>query len=182
MTCKPIHSITFTFNIMIHMLILFTILTGLYFYYIYGITKKHFENQVNDIIEHNISSGIGNLDLKSKIVIENTLPPVKIERFKEYLQNPKYSYVTEHNNWMKFIAFENIFIFFTLICILYLSLQYICGICIPMGTLIIENIITFIFVAIAEGVFFLKVASKFIPAPPSLIGNTVTDTFKKELS
>ncbi len=47
--------------------------------------------------------------------------------------------------------------------------------------LIIENVITFIFVGIIEFAFFLKIAIKFIPAPPSLIFKSLLSSIKTGL-
>jgi hypothetical protein len=44
---------------------------------------------------------------------------------------------------------------------------------------LLENIITFIFVGIIEVVFFLNVALKFVPSPPSLIFTSIIDNLKK---
>ena len=45
--------------------------------------------------------------------------------------------------------------------------------------ILIDNIVTFIFVGIVEVLFFLNIALKFIPAPPSLIFTSFISSFKK---
>jgi hypothetical protein len=47
--------------------------------------------------------------------------------------------------------------------------------------LILENVITFIFVGIIEFMFFLFIAIKFIPAPPSLIFKSLLSSIKSQL-
>lgn len=42
----------------------------------------------------------------------------------------------------------------------------------------LENIITFIFVGIVEVIFFLNIALKFVPAPPSLIFTSLLSAIK----
>ena len=46
----------------------------------------------------------------------------------------------------------------------------------------LENGITFFFVGIVEVVFFLKIALKFIPAPPSTISLSLIENLQKNLS
>ena len=45
----------------------------------------------------------------------------------------------------------------------------------------IENIVTFIFVGVIEFWFFTNVASKFIPAPPSILFTSLLNSLKKYL-
>lgn len=45
----------------------------------------------------------------------------------------------------------------------------------------LENIITFIFVGIVEIVFFLNIALKFVPAPPSLIFKSLLSSIKTHI-
>ena len=44
--------------------------------------------------------------------------------------------------------------------------------------ILLENVLTFIFVGIIEIIFFLNIALKFIPAPPSLIFTSLIDNLK----
>lgn len=44
--------------------------------------------------------------------------------------------------------------------------------------ILIENIVTFIFVGIVEVAFFLNIALKFVPAPPSLIFKSLLSSLK----
>jgi hypothetical protein len=46
----------------------------------------------------------------------------------------------------------------------------------------LENGITFFFVGIVEVIFFLKIALKFIPAPPSTISSSLIENLQKNLS
>jgi hypothetical protein len=46
----------------------------------------------------------------------------------------------------------------------------------------IENIITFIFVGAIEVTFFLKIASQYVPAPPSLIYTSFFDAMRKNIN
>jgi len=47
------------------------------------------------------------------------------------------------------------------------------------GHILLENVITFFFVGIVEIVFFLNIALKFVPAPPSLIITSLFSSLKK---
>jgi hypothetical protein len=47
------------------------------------------------------------------------------------------------------------------------------------GHILLENVITFFFVGIVEIVFFLNIALKFVPAPPSLIITSLLSSLKK---
>jgi len=47
------------------------------------------------------------------------------------------------------------------------------------GYILLENVITFFFIGIIEIVFFLNIALKFVPAPPSLIITSLLSSLKK---
>jgi hypothetical protein len=48
------------------------------------------------------------------------------------------------------------------------------------GELLLENIITFLFVGIVEVIFFLNIALKYVPLPPSLIFTSFIDALKNK--
>jgi hypothetical protein len=53
---------------------------------------------------------------------------------------------------------------------------------VPLKEILLENTFTFLLVGVLEFVFFTKIASQYIPAPPTLMLKTVIDTLKTNLS
>ena len=60
-------------------------------------------------------------------------------------------------------------------------IYYSFGVTISLKDLVVENIVTFLFIGIVEYLFFVNVAFKYIPAPPSLLTASFVNKFKSEL-
>ena len=97
-----------------------------------------------------------------------------------YMQEySKPNYVTSLNNKSLLDNGLYVIIIFSIMTILMIATVKIsCGLCTNVTKLIIENILTFIFVGAIEYWFFMTYASKFIPAPPSLLMSTAIDSIK----
>ena len=95
--------------------------------------------------------------------------------------NQPSDYVKEHNKWITISAIAvSVVGVLGLKMILYI-LYNSCGKCVPLTHIITENIITFIFIVLVEYLFFVNVAFKFVPAPPSLLTNSLINKFKTSL-
>ena len=79
------------------------------------------------------------------------------------------------------LNFFNIFLFFLLILITFILLKTESINLTEIYFVIIENIIAFFFVGIIEFLFFLYIASKYIPTKPSLIYDLLLTNFKNYL-
>lgn len=176
---KDVHKIKFKINIVIHMIILFTILTVFFFNYISKISTSTFQSEIQNIISQNIEQAITN-ETKEKI---KALNPVVIPYLNNIIEETKEpsEYVIEHNRWLKLVAFSFILIsIFGTALIIYIYNKS-CNIHIPIWHILLENLITFIFVGLVEFLFFTNIALKFVPAPPSLLISSFINKFKFDL-
>jgi len=120
-------------------------------------------NMINDIfsqIKNNFS-----LDYYKKIFSEDDLARQQINK-----------------NLINEIIHVNVFIYillvlFTLVLLKTQNLKL--G---EIGPVVGENLLTFTMVGIVEIVFFMNIASKYIPAPPSLIYTSLIDGIKANFS
>jgi hypothetical protein len=100
-----------------------------------------------------------------------------LDSYMQEYSNPHY--VTSLNNKSLLDNGLYVIIIFSIMTILMIATVKIsCGLCTNVTKLIIENILTFIFVGAIEYWFFMTYASKFIPAPPSLLTSTAIDSIK----
>ena len=83
--------------------------------------------------------------------------------------------VIDHNKWVKFLSIILIVFLIIGLIVTIIILQFSCNKCTGINSIILENIITFIFIGIVEYLFFTKVAFKYVPSPPSTL---VTSLFK----
>lgn len=178
-------TMSISLNGFLHVFLLFTFLSVLYFLVIAPLGRKSFNNEITDQIQPSLKKIITNLSPDEKDTI-SSIATLKIDG-KFVVDNLITKYATENkemqtnNKWVKVIDFIIILIFFGGFMSIVLLLQYSCKKYTGIGWIVVENIISFIFIGIVEYVFFLKVASKFVPAKPSLLLNTLIDSFKDSI-
>ncbi len=179
-------SISLGINIIIHMLILFAFLTVLYFFLIAPLEKKSFNDEISAQVKDNITKQLKqmkeNIDPEISDEINNIVNyksdsgVYAIDELIEYysFESPD---IKEHNNWITSIAISVIFIL-TLGLIIYLNtLSNTCNKQTGIISIVKENIITFIFIGLAEYLFFTEIAFKYVPAPPSVLVKSLLNSF-----
>lgn len=139
--------------------------------------------QTTDIVtQENIQSNIdainSKIDLYIKEIVKNFNYDYYINVFKQQNNINKLFNDTLFSN----IKFINVLLIIFLIFYIFISLKTeTLNISDVLG-IFTENIFTFIFVGIIEIWFFINVASKYIPAPPSIIFVSLFDSLKTYLS
>ena len=155
-------------------------LTVFFILFVSELTKKAFENEIGHLIDSNLGKYIDKLEESEKEKMGLYLRLLPIDNMINKLKEPS-EYVREHNKWIRMIAIGVAIVgIMGLIGSMYL-LYNSCGQCVPLMDIIKENIIVFVFVGIAEYLFFVNIAFKFVPAPPSLLVNSLINKFKKSL-
>ena len=167
--------INFNINILLHGLILFTILSGLFTFVIADISTKVFNDEIFHIIKDK---------LKNKKLID-TLKKYVSDDILDVL-------IKQYSKPTKIVEIYNKSVFKNLLCInvllwlffiiLVIVLKYNCNKDLHIGKIAGENIIIFIFVGIIEITFFFKIGLKFIPVNPSFITKQVLQSIKDELN
>ena len=190
------HTITLTINVVLHVLILFAFLTVLYFFIIAPLEKKSFNDEISKEVKTNLTSQLDKMrkDLKKTNEVldteinnivnfytetnEDGSPIYVIDELIEQASEES-SEITEHNRWITLLA-TSIIIILTFGIIIYVNtLSGTCCKKTNIGSIVKENIITFIFVGLVEYVFFTQVAFKYVPAPPSVLVTSLIDKFKE---
>jgi hypothetical protein len=181
LSCRPVSSrFSFSINVFVHVLILFTFLTAFFILFVSKLTKEMFEKEIGHLIEQNMDKLVHGLDNETKqnlILFTRVMPLDKL--IKKY-EEPS-EYVLEHNKWVQLSAIALSVIG---ICILALVIYIVynsCGQCAPLKHIFMENVIVFACVGIVEYLFFTKVALKFVPAPPSLLVTSLINKFKETM-
>ena len=172
-------------NGFVHILILFLFLTLLYFIVISPLIEKSFNSEIENNIKPPLSKSIKKIPESVRKDISEALD-VKIDDKKvidklieKYSETDKIK--VEHNRWVKITSITVISIIFLGLLISVIVIKNGCNKEVGIFDIVKENIITFFFIGIVEYLFFMKIASKFVPAPPSLLVNSLLDTFKNKL-
>lgn len=177
---KSSEKLDMSINIFLHVLILFTFLTVFFIMFVSKITKKAFENEVGHLIEKNLGKSIDDLTPEKRQVISDILKFFPFDKFEKRYSQPT-EFIEERNYFIKLGAIITSIIGIIGIILILFVLKNTCGICVPMSHIITENLVTFLFIGIVEYLFFVNVAFKFVPAPPSLLVKTLISRFKETL-
>ena len=173
----PKTSINVPMNILMHITILFSFLTIAFIVYISKVEKSAFHSE----IKNNIQKGLNNILNDPSVNKQEVLYILEKIPF-EYLLN-QYQYPTEYStNNNKMLITQSIIIMVGLFLLLVsiVSISYLsCQKCVPVWSIIKENILTFIIIGMVELLFFYFVAMHYIPIKPSTITYTVIDILKK---
>ena len=169
------------FKLLLHILILFTLLSGLFWIIISKIQTE----MITTAISNSLISAISNYkktlpssqeglsffkipdDVKNAIIASYSTPDEKMSMNNEYVKKMCYIYI---------IMF--ILIILTFLGTLYFSCEYKDF---PLCFNLTENIIIFTFVAVLEAVFFYKIALKYAPILPSDINKIILSELNKLL-
>jgi hypothetical protein len=113
-----------------------------------------------------------------QIINSLTNQPYIIKNYKNQYSSPNFL-IQQHNDNINDLSTGIILFLIVLTILLCISFKSFYPNDINLSKLFIENIITFIFIGIGEYWFFTTYASKFIPAPPSLLSKSAIDTIKE---
>ena len=163
---NPTH---FIMNIILHIIILFTFLSGFFFFFISNAEESAFKEEIGNLIENNIKRIVDDNDSVKDYVRE--INPVLKSLSGIYNHPDRFS--TERNILVKFSSVFVILLLIGVFLTIFVTIKFACDFDLSIKDLVIENIIIFIFVGIIEYLFFTRIAIKYVPAPPSLLINTV---------
>jgi hypothetical protein len=175
-TSKQVSS---TINILVHVIILFTFLSLFFFMYISKVESDAFKNELGGLVKDRINDII---DKNPDAVVYLQSP-----EFKPYLTRFMRRYSTEsratleRDTMIKFLAVFTIFILLGVLFTMVLTVTLECNKKVNLGSILAQNAVIFIFVGIAEYLFFTRVAIKYVPVAPSLMVDTIIDALKSEM-
>jgi hypothetical protein len=163
----------FIFSISIKILYLFIFLTC--FFYI--IVKKQVTDHLSDNISTMLSDSINNNE-NSNDIVQKYNPFIQL--YTNSILNDETEYKRETIIYNKLVLFLNItFIIFLIILpvVIYYMSIFVFNKKIPIIQILIFNLFLYIFVGIIEYIFFMKIASKYIPITNGDITNVIKNYF-----
>ena len=175
-TCLSLHADqSIVFNLLIHALILFCILSGLFVFYISKLETDAFNSEIHTNITKKLPEALKQYDKDGKLKKElASLPYNSLNQFYDKESETTRIYNSSLKKYMLFI----IAILLLLIISGALWLKLSCSQCIDFWSIFKHNIVIFIFVGIVEFAFFFMIAKNFIPTPPSLLIKKVFEDLK----
>jgi hypothetical protein len=182
-TCTRIGAKTYLLlNTVLHVFILYSFLSVFFIFYISKIEREAFDDEFSTVVQVNMAKVLVNadqkLDGKVKTLLKGASPILTV--LNNMYSKPSKD-VETYNKWLFGMSFSVsvvlILTFITITGVLKMS----CGTCIPLLHLIKENVLIFIIIGLAEFMFFSRIASKFVPVPPSLLINSMISRLKENL-
>lgn len=176
---KPTWKLKFGLNVVSHVTILFLALTILFIAVIKNVEKDALQGEFVNAIHNGLSQSLEARDKKSNGKLKESLLPME-----EFCIQVRGLYTlpdkaTEtYNNLLLVIAFSIIGLLVCVSITIILCFQLGCGVSIlkQYGYILLENLWIFILVLPIEVIFFLKVASHYVPGKPSaMITRTIND-------
>ena len=169
-------------DIFIHSIILVLILSGVFWGLIAPLEKKNFKKEINSQVENAVNQYV----IKNKReLIKNTNP--QIDEINEKLNLLMRFYDSEdetttmYNEWLYRVNIIIIVLMLISFIILLLVLKYNCKKCVPVMTIFFENIILFACIGVIEYLFFINIATKYVPVKPSYMATRMFSDIKNEL-
>lgn len=158
---------------LLHVAILFTVLTLFYKLYISKVSTKAFQSEFSRLINTNLGSNSSLKKVMSSAVGRH------VARSKSYAaleQNfaVEDAGVAQNNKWLFRAAFTGCAGLVGMIaCLVWASSEHV-----PLGALLASNAATFACVGVVEALLFIEVVSKVVPAPPSVLIDSAIQSAK----
>lgn len=163
-------------DIFIHVILVITILSVFFWIVLSKIETKSLQgevtNQLGDLIDKFQPNDSTKTMLKS----------IDYDEISKLYNGKPSREVEEYNKALFKLNIIIIVLLVSTFIIIWILLKINCGKDVPVGKIFLENIGLFVLIGIIEVLFFLQIASKFIPVEPSFIMKTVKDNIKDKAS
>jgi len=191
---KPKASDLLVIDVFVHIIILLTVIFIFYFVMIAPLESQELTNQITNQINNNMGTlykEINNIDgIKGefKEIVKKLNEPgdeklSTLDIMSEYYSKPDES----TKNWNLIPFFGTIIVLIALLggfFAIWATLKVSCNKCVPVGRILIENVILFGLIGVIEAIFFTLIARNYIPIKPSYFVNetinSLKDTFNRE--
>jgi len=177
------YNINFSLDIVLHVLILFTFLTVFFFAYVSKLEKQSLDNTVTDTINNNTTNFLNSFDeISNKYNVKvdwNTVNNIADNLIKN--SQGEVPEIKQNNDRLFKGSMIGIIIGFILFIGSVIFLKYFLNYDIHIWHIILMNVIIFSITGLIEYLFFMNVASKYIPVTPDVISNTMLERVKKNI-
>ena len=157
-------------NYFVHSIILFTLLSVFFIFYITKIVKSAFIHELVHLIDNGMKS------FKLPFNIPNGFD---LNKLIQLYSKPDQTTGMYNDLLMKSLIIVNIILWIGLIVVISI-LKYYNWNTLELSVILLENFFIFIFIGIIEFLFFTKVAFKFVPVEPSFMKSQLIKTLQSQ--
>ena len=171
---KPSNKFLIINNICLHILIIFILLTLLYFFYIRPLTIQGFNGIFEDSIK-NIFTELKQNPKASQLkdIFKNYLKNINLNKYSNFVKSQPNELINDINSKLREQIIIVIFFLILIVLLLNILPPTVFKYCNGLGTVLIELFVVFIIVLFIEFMFFTNVAQKFIPVEPSFLNDYI---------
>jgi hypothetical protein len=168
-------------NVIIHMIILFIILSGLFWLFIANKSTEALTKEINENVDRAFDklnlSPADKINIHKYVIVNKPLLDILEKQYRQ--PDP---IVIKNNNWLKIFNITSLAILVVTLIVVLTVLFLSCSMCIPIWHILKENLILFTFVGLIEGLFFYYIAMKYVPVTPSLAVNAFINRVNDKLN
>jgi len=184
---KPKASDLLVIDVFVHIIILLTVISVFYFVMIAPLESKELTEQITNQIDSNMNTVYANInkdtdnifnDIVKKLNTPSAEGASTLDIMSEYYSKPDES----TQNWNLIPLFGTIIVLIALLggfFAIWGTLTQSCNKCVPVGRILVENIVLFGLIGIIEAIFFMFIAKQYVPVKPSYFINETLSSLKK---
>ena len=161
-------AIEFLLNLILHVIILFIILTVFFFVYISVLEKEAYQNEIDSVLRNEFLSQLNKLPDDQKQVIRSYLEDTNFDLYLNNFKVPN-TYVTINNNWLVAVCVIVGSFLILLFLTIFFFVQHTCHLRLDIYNIIYENICLFSITGVIEICFFVYIAYNYIPVSPTVM-------------
>lgn len=172
-------------NISVHVLILFTFLTIFFFVYVSKLSSDSINNALTHTIRTQMDTMLNKLDELDTKIQKYDIPWKDIDKMAIDISDKAQDDLPEiiaNNKKLKIQSFYMITFLFVVLIGIICYYKFYKKVDINLKYILVENLIFFIFIGIIEALFFIKIASKYIPVTPDFVSTTLLDRLKYNIN
>ena len=172
-------------NISVHVLILFTFLTIFFFVYVSKLSSDSINNALTDTIRTQMDTMLNKVDELDNKIKQYDIPWEDIDKMAIDISDKAQDDLPEivaNNKKLKWHSFYMIAFLFVVLLGIICYYKFYKKVDINLKYILVENLIFFIFIGIIEALFFIKIASKYIPVTPDFVSTTLLDRLKYNIN
>ena len=189
---KPKASDLLVIDVFVHIIILLTVIFIFYFVMIAPLESQELTNQISNQINNNMDTlykeinNVNGMKGVFKNLVKQLNKPGKnnlstLDIMSEYYSKPDNS----TKNWNLIPFFGTIIVLIALLggfFAIWGTLTVSCNKCVPVGRILIENVILFGLIGVIEAIFFTLIAKNYVPIKPSYFVNETIHSLKESFN
>jgi hypothetical protein len=176
-----IKMIEILFEVILNVLLMFSLLSFLFILVISKLEKETYENEIDNMIRETLSEAFKNLDESNRHTVKQYLDVLKRMPFIERIirDENKETKNSVSNRWLFTLIFTCIGFLVAIFLVFCFTVSHVSNLKLNIYHETGWAIFVFTMVCIFEATFFVLVAKRYVPIPPSTIVNAVIEVLKK---